>query len=172
MNTFVNCSVKKFALRRLLPVAALIALPPLAFAQTRVTVENSTSMPVPVAGTVNVNPAPQVLFPYQQQGSVSDSSACAPQCIISFPIVQAGRRLVITNVSAQLSTDISSFVIEGNGVTFFVPKPYPTAGNVAQPVTIYFEPGSTPSARFFVQDATVHASLIVTFTGYFVPISS
>jgi hypothetical protein len=169
MNTSVISLAKKVTWPALLATVAFLALPSAAFAQTRVTVENSTAMPVPVAGTVNVQPAPQILYPYQQQGAISDSSTCAPQCIISYPIVPAGARLVVTNVSAQVGTVISSFVIEGNNVTSFIPKPYPTAGDVALPVTIYFEPGATPTARFFVQDATQHTSLIVTLTGYFVP---
>jgi hypothetical protein len=90
--------------------------------------------------------------------------------MISFPIVPAGRRLVITNASAQLGSNIDIFVIEGNGAAFFVPKAYPTASYLAQAITVYFEPGSTPTARFFVPDATQHTSLIVTFTGYYVPL--
>ncbi len=77
---------------------------------------------------------------------------------------------MITNVSAQLGGNQQVLVIEGNGNSFFVPKTYPTAGYLAAPVTIYFEPGSTPTARFFVPDATQHTSLIVTFVGYLVPV--
>jgi hypothetical protein len=115
-----------------------------------------------------VNPAPLSRHPYQATEAIGDSATCAPQCVLDFPPVTKGR-LVITNVSAQLGTSIDSFVIEGNGGEFFVPKPYPTAGVLAAPVMVYFETGSTPTARFFVQDATQHTSLIVTFVGFLIP---
>ena len=135
-----------------------------------VTVVNDATAPVPVSGTVNVNPGPQATSPYQVTQGVANSSSCAPQCIINFTAVPAGRRLVITNVSAQLGTSQENFVIEGNGAAFFVPKAYPNASYLAAPVTVYFEPGSTPTARFFVPDATQNTSLIVTLVGYLVPV--
>ncbi len=144
---------------------------PSASAQTvPVTVLNGATQPVPVSGTVNVNPAPQATNPYQVTQSVADSSTCAPQCMLNFTAVPAGSRLVITNVSAQLGTGQEVFVIEGNGGAFFVPKAYPTASYLAAPVTVYFEAGSTPTARFFVPDATQRTSLIVTMVGYLVPV--
>ena len=128
------------------------------------------SAPTPSAAQiVLVNPAPLSRHPYQATEAIGDSATCAPQCVLDFPQVTNGKRLVITNVSAQLGTSIESFVIEGNGGTFFVPKPYPTAGVLAAPVMVYFEPGSIPTARFFVQDATQHTSLIVTFVGFLIP---
>jgi hypothetical protein len=81
-----------------------------------------------------------------------------------------GRRLVVTNVSAQLGANHDSFVIEGIGVALLVQKTYPTAGNLTEAVTLYFEPGTTPIARFFVPNATEHTSLIVTLVGYNVPV--
>lgn len=109
------------------------------------------------------------VHPYQVTQSIPDSTACAPQCILKFPTVPSGARLVIIDVSAQLGLSQDSFVIEGNGGAFFVQKPYPTASYLAAPVTVYFEAGSTPTARFFVQNTTQHTSLIVTFAGYLVP---
>jgi hypothetical protein len=108
--------------------------------------------------------------PYQVTQAVGDSSTCAPQCVLNFPTVPVGQRLVVTNVSAQTGLDQTGFVIEGNGATAFVPKPYPTAGTLALPVLVYFEPSSNPTARFFVPNATQHTSLIVTFAGYLVPV--
>ena len=129
------------------------------------------SAPTPSAAqqVLNVNPAPLSRHPYQATEAIGDSATCAPQCILDFPQVPTGKRLVITNVSAQLGITNTSFVIEGNGGAFFVPKPYPTAGVLAAPVMVYFEPGSIPTARFFVQDATQHTSLIVTFVGFLIP---
>jgi hypothetical protein len=123
------------------------------------------------AQSVNVNPAPQIENPYQVTESIPDSTTCAPQCIVTFPTVPNAKRLVITNVSAQLGSSIQSFVIEGNGAEFFVQKGYPTADFLVAPVTVYFEPGRVPTARFFVQDTTQHTSLIVTFVGYLVPVN-
>ena len=121
------------------------------------------------APPTNVNPAPQIQNPYQVTESIADSSTCAPQCIVKFPAVPNGKRLVITNVSAQLGLSLGNFVIEGNGGAFFVQKAYPNAENLSEPVTVYFEPNGAPTARFFVQDTTQHTSLIVTFVGYLVP---
>lgn len=129
------------------------------------------SLPTPSAAqqVLNVNLAPLSRHPYQVTQSIGDSATCAPQCVLVFPTVPNGKRLVITNVSSQIGTSISSFVIEGNGGAFFVPKPYATAGVLAAPVMVYFEPGNTPTARFFVQDATQHTSLFVTFVGFLIP---
>lgn len=107
--------------------------------------------------------------PYQAEASIADSATCAPQCVLQFPQVSNGKRLVLTNVSAQLGSSLDGFVIEGNGVAFFVPKGYPTASVLAAPVAVYFEHGSIPTARFFVPDTTQHTSLIVTFVGYLAP---
>jgi hypothetical protein len=170
MNTFIKSIAKKYGVPGLLSSLALVAWPSTSFAQTHVIVENSSAAPVPVTGTVNANPAPQILNPYQKQGSIGDSATCSPQCIINFPIVPAGSRLVLTNVSAQLGASNDTFVIEGNGASYFVPKGYPTASYLNAPLTVYFEPGSTPTARFYVPNATEHTSLIVTFVGYLVPI--
>ena len=152
-------------------LAIQVSCLPLASAQSsQVTVVNEAKAPVPVSGTVNVNPAPQISSPYQVTQSIGDSSTCAPQCILNFTAVPSGRRLVVTNVSAQLGANQDLLVIEGNGGAFFVPKGYPAASYLAAPVTVYFEPGSTPTARFFVPDVTQHTSLIVTFVGYLIPV--
>lgn len=148
----------------------IFCLPSANAQSSQVTVVNSATDPVPVSGTVNVNPAPQITNPYQVERSIGDSSTCAPQCTINFTAVPDGKRLVITNVSSQIGTNQEVLTIEGNGNSFFVPKAYPNASYLAAPVTIYFEAGSTPSVRFFVPDATQHTSLIVTLVGYLVPV--
>ena len=149
--------------------SALAAQPP-----EQVTVINGPASPVPVAGTLNVNPGPQVSNPYQISRAVGDSSTCAPQCSFIFPAVPNGKRLVITNVSSQIGSNQDALVIESNAlslnaITFFVPKAYPTALYLSAPVTFYFEAGSTPSARIFVRDSAVRETLIVTFVGFLVP---
>jgi hypothetical protein len=127
----------------------------------------STSTAIAAAPT-DVNPAPQIQGPYQQTASISDSSVCAPQCTAKFPAGPSGKRLVVTNVSAQVGP-FADFVIEGNGGEYFIQKPYQTAEDLNTSVTVYFEAGVTPTARFFVQEASQHTSLIVTFTGYLIP---
>ena len=92
------------------------------------------------------------------------------QCIVKFQTVPKAKRLVITNVSAQLGQNLDSFVIEGNGGAFFVQKGYPTAGNLDAPIMVYFEAGAFPLPISFVQDATQHISLVVTFVGYIIPL--
>jgi hypothetical protein len=148
----------------------ILCLPSASAQSSQVTVVNGATEPVPVSGTVNVNPAPQANNPYQVTQSIGDSSTCAPQCMLNFTAVPAGSRLVVTYVSAQLGAGQEVLVMEGNGSAFFIPKAYPTANYLAAPVTVYFEAGSTPTARFFVPNAAQRTSLIVTLVGYLVPV--
>ena len=93
------------------------------------------------------------LDPYQAMASVTDSTTCpGGQCI-----------------SAQLSPASNQLVLEGNGVSFFVPQSDITIGCLASQVTLYFDAGATPTARIPVLNSTQHTSLIVTLVGYFVP---
>src|SRR4051812_34987246 len=83
------------------------------------------------------------LDPYQEMASIADSTTCpGGQCILTFQTVPAGKRLVITNVSAQLGPASDQLVIEGNGVAVFVPKSDPNIGYLASQVTIYFDAGT------------------------------
>jgi hypothetical protein len=110
------------------------------------------------------------LDPYQEMASVADSTTCpGGQCILTFPTVPAGKRLVITSVSAQLGPASDQLILEGNGVSFFVSKSDPNLGYLASQVTLYFDAGTTPTARIFAPNAAQHTSLIVTLVGYFVP---
>jgi hypothetical protein len=110
------------------------------------------------------------LDPYQAMASIGDSTTCpGGQCILNFPTVPAGKRLVITNVSAQLGPASNQLVLEGNGVSFFVPKSDPNIGYLTSEVTVYFDAGTTPTARIFVGNSPQHTSLIVTLVGYLVP---
>ena len=109
------------------------------------------------------------LHPYQAMASVSDSTTCpGGQCILSFPTVPAGQRLVVTCVSAQLGPAANQLVLEGNGVSFFVPTGDVNIGSLATQVTLYFDPGTTPTARIFAGASTQHTSLIVTLVGHLV----
>jgi len=107
----------------------------------------------------------QSVEPYQATAVVADSATCAGgQCQFTFPTVPAGRRLLITSVSAQLGQN-NTIVMEGNGVSYFVTKTHPDLGDVTAPVSLYYEPGSTPTARVFAPDTTQHTSLIITLVG-------
>jgi len=109
----------------------------------------------------------QPLNPYQATASIPDSSTCpSHQCIMNFPAVPNGKRLVLTSVSAQLGPASNQIVLEGNGVSYFVSKSHPDLGYLAVPVTVYFDGGNTPTARVFAPDTTQHTSLIVTLVGY------
>lgn len=114
--------------------------------------------------------AAQALEPYQATASIADSATCpSAQCILSFPAVPGGKRLVVTSVSAQLGPASNQLVLEGGGVTYFVPKSHPDLGYLAAQVTVYYDAGSTPTARIFAPDTTQHTSLIVTLVGHLVP---
>jgi hypothetical protein len=112
----------------------------------------------------------QTLEPYQATTSIPDSATCpSAQCILSFPAVPRGKRLVVASVSAQLGPASNQLVLEGNGVSYFVPKSHPDLGYLAVPVTVYFNAGTTPTARIFAPDTDQHTSLIVTLVGHLVP---
>ena len=102
----------------------------------------------------------QSVEPYQATAVVGDSATCAGgQCQFTFPTVPAGKRLLITSVSAQLGQTHDTIVLEGNGVSYFVTKTHPDLGNVTAPVSLYYEPGSTPTARVFrARYDTAHVS--------------
>ena len=77
-----------------------------------------------------------------------------------------------THVSAQVADDVEIVVIErpnsGAADALFVTKPYAGSQYISAPVTYYYEPGETPSARMFVT-VPGNNSLIVTLVGYLVP---
>ena len=107
-----------------------------------------------------------------QEGAGITSNTCAPQCILTFSPVPAGKRLVLTHVSAQVADDVEIVVIErpnsGGIDALFVTKPYESSSYISAPVTYYYEPGETPTARMFVT-VPGNNSLIVTLVGYLVP---
>lgn len=104
--------------------------------------------------------------PYQATAVVGDSATCPNnQCEFTFPTVPDGMRLLLTSVSAQLGRTHETIVLEGNGVTYFVAKGHPDLSYVSAPVSLYYEAGSTPSARVFAPDTTQHTSLIITLVG-------
>jgi len=108
----------------------------------------------------------QSVEPYQAMAVVGDSATCpGGQCQFSYPTVPAGKRLLITSVSAQLGQTYDTIVLEGNGVSYFVTKTHPDLADVTAPVSLYYEAGSTPTARVFAFDQTQHTSLLITLVG-------
>lgn len=104
--------------------------------------------------------------PYQATDAVGDSTTCqGGQCHFTFPAVPAGKRLLLTSVSAQLGPAANGLVLEGSGVPYFVTKSHPDLDNVTAPVSLYYEAGSTPTARVFAPDTAHHTSLIITLVG-------
>ncbi|GAA4412258.1 hypothetical protein GCM10023168_33930 [Fodinibacter luteus] len=65
----------------------------------------------------------------------------------------------------QLGQTHDTIVLEGNGVSYFVTKTHPDLGHVTAPVSLYYEAGSSPTARVFAPDPTQHTSLIITIVG-------
>jgi hypothetical protein len=110
----------------------------------------------------------QSLAPYQSTGSINVSNCSGNQCIVSFPTVPAGKRLLLTSVSAQLGT-LNPIVLEGGTATCFVSKTDPNLTYLNAPVSFYYEPGSTPTARIFAPPGTPNTSLIVTLVGNLAP---
>ena len=115
------------------------------------------ALPVPVVA--------QTLAPYQKTGSINVSNCSGNQCIIPFPTVPAGKRLVLTSVSAQLGT-LNPIVLEGGTATYFVSKTNPSLTYLNAQVSFYYEAGSTPTARMFAPPGTPNTSLVVTLVGY------
>jgi hypothetical protein len=110
----------------------------------------------------------QTLVPYQKTASINVSNCSGNQCIVSYPTVPAGKRLVLTSVSAQLGT-LNPIVLEGGAATYFVSKTDPSLTYLNAQVSFYYEPGSTPTARMFAPPGTPNTSLIVTLVGYLTP---
>jgi len=119
---------------------------------------------------VTANPAmAQTGTPYQHQGGINTPQCAGNQCIITFPAVPAGKRLVLASVSAQVGISLSGLVLEGSGVTYFVPKANPSNGMIAQPITLFYSAGQQPTARVFAPPGTPSTSIIVTLVGQLVP---
>ena len=110
----------------------------------------------------------QALEPYQAMASIGNSATCPDrQCILKFPSVPAGKRLVLTSVSAQLGPVANVLVLEGNNnISYFVPVSHPDLGYLAVPVTFYYDAMTTPTARIFAPNPAQTISLIVTIVGH------
>ena len=72
---------------------------------------------------------------------------------------------MLTSVSAQLGQTHDTIVLEGSSVSYFVTKTHPDLGYLTAPVRLFYEGGSTPTARVFAPDPNQHVSLIITLVG-------
>ena len=119
--------------------------------------------------------------PYQVNQLYNPSASICPNsfyCQIAFPPVPAGKRLVVTQVSAtySLNSGATEAIVEiGNGLFNTMDIPTVSVGNLryvaSAPITYYFEPGETPyifiTGSSVITSNTGHASII----GYLVPSS-
>ena len=151
-----------------------------------VRVTNSAADPVRVTGTVSVNGAVQVSSPasepYQETIHFNQSATTCTQfvCEADFPAVPAGKRLVVTFVSATYGLSpggtLASVELGING-SFSEPSillPAQRTGFdtylASGPVTFYVDAGDEPTLELqgqFVQPASLTATASV--VGYLVP---
>jgi hypothetical protein len=76
----------------------------------------------------------QSVEPYHATAAVGCSATCpGSQCEFTFPSVPAGKRLLITSVSAELGKTHDTIVLEGNGVSYFVTRAHLDLGHVTAP---------------------------------------
>jgi hypothetical protein len=151
-----------------------------------VKVVNTANEAVPVTGTVWVNGAVQVsnpsTVPYQETVHFNQSATTCTQfvCDVDFPTVPAGKRLVVTFVSATygLSPNGTLASVElGINSSFNEPSillPTQRAGFdtyiASGPVTFYVDGGDKPTIDLqgqFVQPASLTATASI--VGYLVP---
>jgi hypothetical protein len=151
-----------------------------------VKVTNTAAEPVPVTGTVSVNGAVHVsdaaVQPYQETIHFNQSATTCTQfvCEVDFPAVPAGKRLVVTYVSAQygLSPNGTLASIElGINSSFSKPSillPAQRSGFdtylASGAVTFYVDAGDKPTLGLegqFVQPASLTASASI--VGYLIP---
>jgi hypothetical protein len=107
------------------------------------------------------------LEPYQHQVGIANAATGAHlgQVRFAFPAVPANKRLVLESISAQLGPAGDTVVLEGNGLSLLVPIINQASGVLTQQITLYFNPGDTPTARIFVGSAPPPISVIVALVG-------
>jgi hypothetical protein len=151
-----------------------------------VRVMNTASEPVPVRGTVSVDGAVQVSSPatepYQETIHFNQSATTCTQfvCAVDFPAVPAGKRLVVTFVSARYGLSpggtLASVELGING-NFNEPSVLLPAQRIgfdthlaSGPVSFYVDAGDEPTLGLqgqFVQPASLTATASI--VGYLVP---
>ena len=120
--------------------------------------------------------------PYQSNQLYNPSASICPNqffCQIAFPVVPAGKRLVVTHASGTYSMNAGAtqaIVSIGTNIgnTLDLPAPINVGSDryvASSPVTYYFEAGETPiifiTGGSVITSNTGHASII----GYLVPTS-
>ena len=111
----------------------------------------------------------QSLVPYEYMQNIQASACGGNQCILTFPAVPAGKRLVVTSVSAQVPYNMSAMVLQNGAALYFVPNPS-TSGYISAQIALYYDPGVKPQARVPLPSGTSPtASITVTLVGNLVP---
>jgi len=115
-------------------------------------------------------------IPYQQSGATSCGTGL---CDFSFPIVPAGKRLVVEHVSANIYVNtggVNATFLEGAGgfTVFSLPgraMATPQLIGVNEQVLAYYEAGQTPFYRVAFSVGDANDSYSVAITGYLVDLS-
>ena len=156
-----------------------------------VKVVNSTSEPVPIAGTINVgnlvsNPLPvrDVDNPARQpvQGAATCSVFEGGSCQRAIYVVPAGKRLVIeyASMEAHVSDNRTPRMwiytaIGGHEIRHFLPIPPPVPGlglttSIGQQVRLYADPGTGVGVSGVVDDSSGTAVFKFNIYGYLVDV--
>jgi len=119
--------------------------------------------------------------PYLQEIGVNPSNSICPNsffCVITFPAVPAGRRLVITHASVEFTNGVASagtaYVSGPSGI--FGPRMIIPPGGVqganrviaSGPITYYLEAGQTPTIIFSGNNIITSNSAFGMLAGYLV----
>lgn len=157
---------------------------------TNVIVGNTADKPVPVTGTVAIDGAVQVTstaaapVPYQHAIFFNQSAETCTQfvCVVQFPAVPAGKRLVLTYASASYGLSPNGTApsvrvgINGNGIDepqINMPAPVRIGFDsyiASGPITLYADAGDVPTVSLggqFVQPASITAQ--VGLVGHLIP---
>ena len=122
--------------------------------------------------------------PYQQTMSfVAGVSTCSNNftCTVNFPAVPAGKRLVLTYVSAAFGTapnPASASITVSQSANTYLRLPAVTVNPAvvgarfiaSGPVTFYYEPGDVPSVTLSAQTINFGSTDDVSLVGYLIPL--
>jgi hypothetical protein len=180
------------------------AAPPSGPPEQNVTVVNTTANPVPVTGNVGVTGSVSVVntpnvnianlpavsiepgrFPYQQFTGFNQGPTNCPNefyCVVTFPPVPQGKRLVVTYVSAQFTltgeaTEASAAVGMNADIfhTLDVPATLISAKFnrylASSAIMFFVDAGQSPSVFIAGQSVTpTSSSVAISLVGYLVPL--
>jgi hypothetical protein len=135
--------------------------------QIPVTVDNPASNP---ALTSSIDDPGRI--PYQ---STQSPSCTGSFCVISFPAVPSGHRLVVQYVSGFLlflatpsvvAVQVGSGVSIGTAISFFFAPISGVGSSFTQPVLVYIDAGQVPTVGVSAGSTTFFGETIISLTGY------